>query len=67
MTPLRATRYCAEAPPWERRTLLVYVDDTGSAATEYTDSNVVPNELYAYRVKAIPMPWGSAGSPNLST
>ena len=41
------------SPTLGEKKLLVYVNDTGSAATEYTDSNVVPDELYAYRVKAI--------------
>ena len=41
------------SPTQGEKKLLVYVNDTGSAATEYTDTNVVPNELYAYRVKAI--------------
>ena len=41
------------SPTLGEKKLLVYVNDTGSAATEYTDSNVVPNELYAYRIKAI--------------
>ena len=33
--------------------LLVHVNDTGSTATEYTDSDVTPDVLHAYRVKAI--------------
>ena len=41
------------SPTQGEKNLMVYVDDTGSAATEYTDNNVVPNERYAYRVKAI--------------
>ena len=41
------------SPTQGEKKLLVYVNDTGTAATEYTDSNVVPDELYAYRVKAI--------------
>ena len=41
------------SPTLGEKKLLVYVNDTGTTATEYTDSNVVPNELYAYRVKAI--------------
>ena len=35
------------------RTLLVHVNDTGSTATEYTDNDVTPDVLHAYRVKAI--------------
>ena len=34
-------------------TLLVHVNDTGSTATEYTDTDVTPDVLHAYRVKAI--------------
>ena len=34
-------------------TLLVHVNDTGSSATEYTDSDVTPNVRHVYRVKAI--------------
>ena len=34
-------------------TLLVHVNDTGSTATEYTDNDVTPGVLHAYRVKAI--------------
>ena len=41
------------SPTLGEKKLLVYVDNTGTTATEYTDSNVVPNELYAYRIKAI--------------
>ena len=41
------------SPTLGEKKLLVYVNDTGSTATEYTDSNVVPDEVYAYRVKAI--------------
>ena len=33
--------------------LLVYVNNTGSTATEYTDNDVTPDVLHAYRVKAI--------------
>ena len=35
------------------KTLLVHVNDTGSTATEYTDNDVTPDVLHAYRVKAI--------------
>ena len=35
------------------KTLLVYVNDTGSTATEYTDHDVTPDVGHAYRVKAI--------------
>ena len=31
----------------------VYVSDTGSAATSYTDTNVAAGTKYMYRVKAI--------------
>ena len=31
----------------------MHVNDTGSTATEYTDSDVTPDVLHAYRVKAI--------------
>ena len=41
------------SPTLGEKKLLVYVDDTGTTATEYTDRNVVPDELYAYRIKAI--------------
>ena len=34
-------------------TLLVLVNDTGSTDTEYTDNDVTPDVLHAYRVKAI--------------
>ena len=34
-------------------TLLVHVNDTGSSATEYTDSDVTPDVGHTYRVKAI--------------
>ena len=34
-------------------TLLAHVNDTGSTATEYTDNDVTPDVLHAYRVKAI--------------
>ena len=34
-------------------TLLVHVNDTGSTAAEYTDNDVTPDVLHAYRVKAI--------------
>ena len=40
-------------PSEGEKTLLVHVNDTGSTATEYTDNDVTPGELYAYRVKAI--------------
>ena len=40
--------------PWAGEpTLLVHVNDTGSAATEYTDHDVTPGLRHAYRVKAI--------------
>ena len=40
-------------PTEGERTLLVHVNDTGSTATEYTDNDVTPDVLHAYRVKAI--------------
>ena len=40
-------------PTEGERTLLVHVNDTGSTATEYTDNDVTPDVLNAYRVKAI--------------
>ena len=33
--------------------LLVYVNNTGSTATEYTDSDVTPDVRHVYRVKAV--------------
>ena len=35
------------------RTLLVYVEDTGSTATTWTDTDVTPGTRHTYRVKAI--------------
>ena len=40
-------------PSEGEKTLLVHVNDTGSAATEYTDSDVTPDVRHVYRVKAI--------------
>ena len=40
------------SPPGES-TLQVYVEDTGSTATEYVDANVELDTIYVYRVKAI--------------
>ena len=40
-------------PTEGEKTLLVHVNDTGSAATEYTDRDVTPDVRHAYRVKAI--------------
>ena len=40
-------------PTEGERTLLAHVNDTGSTATEYTDNDVTPDVLHAYRVKAI--------------
>ena len=34
-------------------TLLVHVNDTGSTAAEYTDNDMTPDVVHAYRVKAI--------------
>ena len=44
-------------------TLLVQVNDTGGTATGYTDRDVTPDVLYAYRVKAI-NPTGLSGQSN---
>ena len=39
--------------PYESEpTLLPYVDNTGSAATTWTDTNVTPGTRHTYRVKA---------------
>ena len=40
-------------PTEGERTLLVHVNDTGSTATEYTDNDVTPDVLHAYRVTTI--------------
>ena len=40
-------------PTEGENTLLVYVEDTGSAATTYTDANVSAGVKHVYRVKAI--------------
>ena len=40
-------------PSEGENTLLVHVNDTESTATEYTDNDVTPDVLHAYRVKAI--------------
>ena len=40
-------------PTEGENTLLVHVNDTGSASTQYTDSDVTPDVHHAYRVKAI--------------
>ena len=40
--------------PYEgERTLLVYVEDTGSTATTFTDTDVTAGTQHMYRVKAI--------------
>ena len=39
-------------PTLGERELLVYVDDTGSTATTYTDTGSTPGERHTYRVKA---------------
>ena len=39
-------------PEWEETELEVYVDDTGSAAATYTDTNTSEDTRYVYRVKA---------------
>ena len=39
-------------PEQGENTLLVYVEDTGSAATTFTDTDVEDDVVYAYRVKA---------------
>ena len=40
-------------PTEGENTLLVHQNDTGSAATEYTDSDVTPDVRHVYRVKAV--------------
>ena len=40
-------------PSEGENTLLVHVNDTESTATDYTDNDVTPDVLHAYRVKAI--------------
>ena len=40
-------------PPMGENTLLVYVDDTNSTATTYTDTDVTAGTRHVYRVKAI--------------
>ena len=40
-------------PTMDENTLLVYVEDTGSTATTYTDTNVTAGVRHVYRVKAI--------------
>ena len=39
-------------PEWEETEMEVYVDDTGSPAATYTDTNTVEYTRYVYRVKA---------------
>ncbi len=39
-------------PQWGEGDLEVYVDDTGSPAATYTDTNTVEDTRYVYRVKA---------------
>ena len=46
-------RIMRRMPRQNQDTLLVYVPDTGSTATTYTDNDVESGELYVYRVKAI--------------
>ena len=46
-------RILRRMPRQNEDTLLVYVPDTGSNATTYTDEDVQAGELYVYRVKAI--------------
>ena len=40
-------------PNQDETTLLVYVDDTGSTSTTYTDTNTPNGHIYVYRVKAL--------------
>ncbi len=49
---VRGYQILRRRPAEGEETLLVHVDDTGSAATEYTDVDVTPGVLHAYRVKA---------------
>ena len=46
-------RILRRRPSEGERTLLVYVADTGSSATTYTDIDVEPGVEYVYRVKAV--------------
>ena len=46
-------RIMRRMPRQGENTLLVYVPDTGSTATTYTDDDVESGELYVYRVMAI--------------
>ena len=60
---LRRSRDGVEYGDWEGAAEFVaVVDDTGSAATSYTDSSVVRHTRYVYRVKAI----NSAGTSGQS-
>ena len=51
-----------QAPGEGEKTLLVYVADTGSTATSYTDTDVTAGTQHVYRVKAI----NDAGAGNQS-
>ena len=42
-----------QAPVLDDDTLLVHVEDTGSTATTYTDSDVTEGVRHVYRVKAV--------------
>ena len=49
-------------PTQDENTLEVYVEDTGSTSTTYTDSNTPGGDTYVYRVKAL----NSAGAGDWS-
>ena len=46
-------RILRRRPSEGENTLLVYVENTGSAATSYTDTNVTAGTQHVYRVKAV--------------
>ena len=47
--------------PGEQPSLLIYVEDTQSRETTFTDTEVSPNVRYFYRVKAITAPGQASG------
>ena len=52
-TGSRATRILRQRPTEGEDELLVYVEDTGSTATSYTDVEVTTSMQRVYRVKAV--------------